>query len=88
MLALVAEYQERAGLTPQTSQVAIEHLGPADPTAEGRLPDSWVGPDNLPLANRVMASARHCGHGGMLGDLVMASESTGIAQGRCRNVSQ
>ncbi|WP_342372514.1 DEAD/DEAH box helicase [Propioniciclava soli] len=26
---------------------------PADPIAEGRLPDSWVGPDNLPLANRV-----------------------------------
>ncbi|QIK72254.1 DEAD/DEAH box helicase [Propioniciclava coleopterorum] len=26
---------------------------PVDPIAEGRLPDSWVGPDNLPLANRV-----------------------------------
>lgn len=26
---------------------------PADPIAEGRLPDSWVGPDNQPLANRV-----------------------------------
>jgi len=25
---------------------------PTDPIAEGRLPDSWVGPDNLPLANK------------------------------------
>ena len=41
-----------------------------------------------PLANRVMASARRCGDGGMLGDLVMASESTCIAEGSCRNVSK
>lgn len=26
---------------------------PADPIAEGRLPDSWVGPDNQPLPNKV-----------------------------------
>ncbi len=26
---------------------------PMDPIAEGRLPDSWVGPDNRPLPNRV-----------------------------------
>jgi len=26
---------------------------PADPIAEGRLPDSWVGPDNQPLLNKV-----------------------------------
>ena len=33
--------------------VSTELPWPADPIAEGRLPDSWVGPDNRPLPNKV-----------------------------------
>lgn len=33
--------------------VSTEFPWPADPIAEGRLPDSWVGPDNQPGANKV-----------------------------------
>lgn len=32
---------------------------PADPVAEGRLPDAWVGPDNRPIKNRLPRLPEH-----------------------------